>query len=246
MAVWHAAQSPGEIKRREVELDSHEELDNHLRVQARSRGGRWSWTLMKSWTIICGSRRDQEEGGGAGLSWRAGQSFAGPGEIKRREVEMDSREELDNHLRVQARSRGGRWRWTLVKSWTIICGSSPVEIKNREVELGSELKLNNSLLQLFFNSCPTDIVCVILFRTNVETTISEVHKLRVSTGEVPTLLSVLAAADGLFGLCGSERRADELFTCSVSPLSLRPFPPSPIHWGLELRCDYFPCWAPRR
>ena len=33
---------PGEIKRREV-----------------------SWTLTKSWTIICGSGRDQEEGGGA-------------------------------------------------------------------------------------------------------------------------------------------------------------------------------------
>ena len=52
-----------------MELDSDEELDNHLRVQARSRGGRWSWTLMKSWTIIfCLSRRDQEEGGGAGPS----------------------------------------------------------------------------------------------------------------------------------------------------------------------------------
>ena len=25
-----------------------------------------SWTLTQSWTIICGSRRDQEEGGGAG------------------------------------------------------------------------------------------------------------------------------------------------------------------------------------
>ena len=38
-------QSPGEIKRREV-----------------------SWTLTKSWTIICGSRRDQEEGRDAGPS----------------------------------------------------------------------------------------------------------------------------------------------------------------------------------
>ena len=37
--------SPGKIKRREV-----------------------SWTLMMSWTVICGSRRDQEEGGGAGPS----------------------------------------------------------------------------------------------------------------------------------------------------------------------------------
>ena len=27
-----------------------------------------SWTLMKNWTIICGSRRDPEEGSGAGPS----------------------------------------------------------------------------------------------------------------------------------------------------------------------------------
>ena len=39
------------------------------RVQVRSRGGRW-----------------------AGLSRRVGQSFAGPGEIKRREVELDPQE----------------------------------------------------------------------------------------------------------------------------------------------------------
>ena len=52
---------PGEVKGREV-----------------------SWTLIKSWTIICGSRRDQGEGG-----------------------ELNSDKELDNHLRVQARSRGG-------------------------------------------------------------------------------------------------------------------------------------------
>ena len=69
-----------------MELDSHEELDNHLRVQARSRAAlsrrvgqsfagpgeikrrEVSWTLMKSWTIICGSRRDLQEGGGAGPS----------------------------------------------------------------------------------------------------------------------------------------------------------------------------------
>ena len=25
-----------------------------------------SWTLTKNWTIICGSRRDREQGGGAG------------------------------------------------------------------------------------------------------------------------------------------------------------------------------------
>ena len=65
------------------------------------------------------SRQDQEEGGGAGLSRRVGLSFAGPGEIKRREVVLDpqestgeiksrevvldSHELLDYHLWDQAR-----------------------------------------------------------------------------------------------------------------------------------------------
>ena len=39
-----------------------------IRVQARSKGWRWSWALIESWTVICGSRRDQDEGGGAGPS----------------------------------------------------------------------------------------------------------------------------------------------------------------------------------
>ena len=39
-------------------------LKKKLRVQARSRGGRWCrWTLK----LATQSRRDQEEGGGAGL-----------------------------------------------------------------------------------------------------------------------------------------------------------------------------------
>ena len=38
------------------------------RVQARSRGGRWAGLSRRSTTFICGSRRDQEEGGGAGPS----------------------------------------------------------------------------------------------------------------------------------------------------------------------------------
>ena len=48
VGVVRCCQSSGEIKRIEVKLDSHEELDNHLRVQARSRGGRWSWTLKRA------------------------------------------------------------------------------------------------------------------------------------------------------------------------------------------------------
>ena len=37
-------------------------------------------------------RRGQEQGGGAGVPQKVGQSFAGPGEIKRREVELDLQE----------------------------------------------------------------------------------------------------------------------------------------------------------
>ena len=38
------------------------ELDSKERAQKRSGGGRWSWTLKRE------PRRDQEEGGGVGLS----------------------------------------------------------------------------------------------------------------------------------------------------------------------------------
>ena len=69
--------------------------------------------------------------------------------------------------------------------------------------------MDGPLLQLFLNSCVSDIVT--LLRTAVETAVSEVHKL-LRTGGVdkdPRLL-VLALADGLFGLDGSECKA-ELF-----------------------------------
>ena len=38
------------------------------------------------------SRRGQDQGGGAGVPKKVGQSFACPGEIKRREVELDLQE----------------------------------------------------------------------------------------------------------------------------------------------------------
>ena len=40
-------------------------VTSHSGEDQRAGGG---WTLTKSWTIICGSRRDQEEGDGAGPS----------------------------------------------------------------------------------------------------------------------------------------------------------------------------------
>ena len=101
------------------------------RVQARPRGGRWCWTLklqgpgeLKRREVVLdpqvtGSRRAQEEGGGAGPS----------------------------RYRVQARSRGGRWCWAFklqgpgeTKRREVMLDPvvSPEESMSREVELGCE------------------------------------------------------------------------------------------------------------
>ena len=61
---------------------------------------------------------------------------------------------------------------------------SPEESKSREVELGSE-SWTCLLLQLFLNSCATDIVFVTLLRAALETAISGVPKL-LRAGEVLT------------------------------------------------------------
>ena len=71
---------------------------------------------------VTGYRRDQEEGGGAGPSsyrvqarsrrgrWYWALKLQGPGEIKRREVVLDTQV---TGYKVQARSRGERWYWAL-------------------------------------------------------------------------------------------------------------------------------------
>ena len=41
-------------------------------------------------------RRDQEQEGGSGLSQKVGESFTGPGEIKRRQVELGCHREMDS------------------------------------------------------------------------------------------------------------------------------------------------------
>ena len=132
-----------------------------------------------------------------------------PGEIKRREVELDPRESPGEIKRREVE---------------LDPRESPGEIKSKDVELGSHRELDNPLLQLFLNSCFSDIVT--LHRTAVETAISEIRKL-LRTGEVPTYLALFFwrwLHDGLFGLCGSES-ADELFISS--PTHLFPVPNKP-------------------
>ena len=65
-----------------------------------------SWTLTKK----LDSFADPGEIKRREVSWTFTKldSFAGPGEIKRREVSWTLTKKLDFHLRVQARSRGGR------------------------------------------------------------------------------------------------------------------------------------------
>ena len=78
---------------------------------------------------------------------------------------------------------------------------SPGEIKSREVELGSHSWIDRLASELVLNSCFSDNVFVVLFRTAVQTAISEAHKL-LRSGVVLTLL-FWRWRDGLFGLYGS-------------------------------------------
>ena len=71
-----------------------------------------------------------------------------PGEMKSREVELVHRHLIE----------------------------SPREMKNREVELGCHSGMDCLAAELFLDSRFWDTVFVTLFRTAVETAISEVHK----------------------------------------------------------------------
>ena len=88
---------------------------------------------------------------------------------------------------------------------------SPGEITSRELELGSHSWMDCLVAELFLNSCFSDTAFVTLCCTAVETAVSRVHKLHHTSWQGPLFNSVvLVVADGLFGLCGSERM-DQLF-----------------------------------
>ena len=122
---------------------------------------------------------------------RIGLSFAGPGEIESREVELDPQENPEEiksrEVVLDAQESPGRDQEEGVGAGL---SRKPEEIKRREVELdpqespgrdqeqggGAGLrKLDYPLLQLFLNSSATDIVLVTLLRTADETAISGVH-----------------------------------------------------------------------
>ena len=93
--------------------------------------------------------------------------------------------------------------------------------------------------ELLLNSCFLDTVLVTLLRTAVESAISGVHKL-LRIGGVPTSLIntvVLAVADGLFGLYGSER-LEELFISTRSPPSPFTVPNKPYGFCGRKHNDY--------
>ena len=131
-----------------------------------------------------------------------------PGEIKNREVELDPQEspgEIKNReVELDPQESPGE-----IKSREVELDpqESPGEIKNREVELGSHRELDNRLLQLLLNSCYSDTETAISGSTQVASHWRGPHLLNIV---------VLAVADGLFGLCGSER-LDKLFMSSPYP-----------------------------
>ena len=98
---------------------------------------------------------------------------------------------------------------------------SPGEIKGRELELGSRRELDNPLLQLFLSSCFSDTVFGLCSAQLLKQQLVKYTSCFAQAGS-HLLNIILAVADCLFGLYGSER-ADKLFM-SPPPPSPLPFP----------------------
>ena len=114
-----------------------------------------------------------------------------PGEIKRREVELDPQESPEEIKRREMEMDPEESPEEIQRREVELDPQdSPEEIKNREVELGSHRYLDSPLLRLFLNICFLDIVFMILLRTAAETAVSGVRKL-LGTGGVPTSLTLL-------------------------------------------------------
>ena len=105
---------------------------------------------------------------------------------------------LDFHLRVQARSRGGRWSWTLKLA----------EKRSRTGRWSWALNVRLLLLQLLLNSSAPDIVLVTLLRTAVETAIAwYTGRCAIARGHRRNIFVVLVAVHGLLDLPGWNARS---------------------------------------
>ena len=110
-----------------------------------------SWTLTKKLRLSSAGPGEIKREVSWTLTKKLRLSFAGPGEIKRTEVSWTLTKKLDFRLRVQARSRGGRWCWTLKSA----------QKRSRAGRWSWALKVGLLLLQLFYQQqcyghCPCD------------------------------------------------------------------------------------------
>ena len=118
------------------ELDSHEEEGGELDSHEEGGGELDS---------------HEEEGGELDSHEEVKLSFAGPGEIKRREVSWTLMKKSDCHLRVQARSRGGRWSWTLKRAQKRSRGGRRSWAQKVGLSFASVVPQ-----QLYYGHCPCD------------------------------------------------------------------------------------------
>ena len=121
------------------------------------------------------------------------------------------------HLRVQARSRGGRcWCWTLKLAHK----------RSRAGRWSWAQKVGLFLLQLFLSSSATDIVLVSLLRTAVETaTAWYTSCCTIARGHCLNILVVLAAVHVLLGLPGRCARWSLHSFAPVAPVPVPNKPP---------------------
>ena len=169
----HTTRSAGEIKSREVELDSQE-----------SPGEKREPGEIKRREVELGLQESPGEikrRGGAGPSREPSRDQKqgeldpqeSPAEIKSREVELDSQEEgggagLSRESRRDQEQGGGAGLSRQSRRDKEEGGGG--EIKSREMKLGSHRRMVCLAAESFLNSCFSDIVFATLFRTTVRST----------------------------------------------------------------------------
>ena len=110
-----------------------------------------------------------------------------PGQSESREVELDSQENpgqfTSREVELDSPDNPGQFTSREVE---LDSAENPGEIKSSEVELGCHNRMSCLAVKCLLNSCFSGTVFVSLFRTAVETAISEVREM-LRTGGVPPL-----------------------------------------------------------